>query len=93
MDDLEINRQLLMALGELKGAVDGLKHTMDENQHSTNRRIDDLKSHVTDRLDLQDTHIMELRKTQNQMLMRSSVSGGVSGGLVVALSELAKLLN
>lgn len=89
----ELTQQLLMAMGELKGSIDGLKHTMVENHNATNRRIDDLKSQVTDRLDLQDTHIMELRKTQNQMLMRSSVSGGISGGMVVALAELVKLLN
>ena len=84
--------KILMAIGELKGSIDGLSTVVKNNDSAMNRRIDDLGSSMNKRLDSQDAHIIELRRTQTKLMLRSSLAGGVSGGFIVALSELVKVL-
>ena len=84
--------KILMAIGELKGSIDGLSTVVKNNDSAMNRRIDDLGSSMNKRLDSQDAHIIELRRIQTKLMLRSSLAGGVSGGFIVALSELVKVL-
>ncbi len=43
-------KKILMAIGELKGSIDGLSTIVENNNSAMNRRIDDLNSSINKRL-------------------------------------------
>lgn len=87
------NQAVLILLGEIKGELHGIRELVNHNSEATNRRIDDLKDSVEQRLEDHRSHSAEMHATlDKQINKRGSIAGLGGGTLVVASIEMIKAL-
>lgn len=93
------NSILVMQLGEVQGTLKMMTQMIQQNQISTNQRIDDFRGATEGRLEGVDARISTIDeqiktivKNERGTALRAASSGAMSGALVAATVEAIKLL-
>jgi len=90
MNDEEMNRQVLLALGNIQGELRGIRDMVHKGQETTNQRIDDLKEAVTERIDGLEGRVTRLEGDHGKLMVKTASLGGIAGGAMTALVEVIR---
>ena len=92
MNGNDSNDKVLLALGQIKGELSGIRSMVQSGQQATNQRIDDLKQAVTQRIDGIEGRVATLESGKGRLMMKTTGYGGVAGAGIAAIVEIARLI-
>lgn len=82
----------MAVLGEVKGQLSGIAVLIKETNDSTNRRLDDLKKSVDDRLKTHEERIGRLESNERGTAIKAAALGATSGAAAGLVGQFLGML-
>lgn len=91
-DSVNTNTSVLLQLGQVQGQLLGLTQMIQSQHDSTNKRLDDFRHSVEDRLNNVEDRVTTVEGHERGTALRAAGSGAMASAIITAVIEGLKFV-